>query len=146
VLKPMGELVMMVYARMSLNYLLSISVLRRLGLLVLYPSGIERTDIYGEHLRNAREVGILNYVRMANFIHRNTDGPRNPYSRVYTLREVRACFRDFRVSQWHKEFMHAPPLPVSRLPGASVLGWHLWVHLSPIEKSASLSHEPIARG
>ena len=27
----------------------------------------------------------------------------------------------------HKEFMHAPPLPVGGLPLAGVLGWHLWV-------------------
>jgi hypothetical protein len=27
--------------------------------------------------------------------------------------------------------MHAPPLPVGRLPLARWLGWHLWVHLRP---------------
>jgi hypothetical protein len=27
--------------------------------------------------------------------------------------------------------MHAPPLPVHGLPGGSVMGWHLWAHLSP---------------
>jgi hypothetical protein len=44
VLKPGGELIMMVYAKWSFNYLVSIGQLRRLGLLALYglnldPSG-----------------------------------------------------------------------------------------------------------
>ena len=44
VLKPGGELIMMVYAKWSFNYLVSIGLLRRLGLLALYglnldPSG-----------------------------------------------------------------------------------------------------------
>jgi hypothetical protein len=59
---------------------------------------------------------------------------------------VRACFRDFRVSQCHKEFKHAPPLRLSRLPGGSELGWHLWVQLSPIKENRSLGYDPVARG
>ena len=33
--------------------------------------------------------------------------------------------------------MHAPPLPVHGLPGGSVMGWHLWAHLSPVGKAAT---------
>ena len=32
----------------------------------------------------------------------------------------------------HKEFMHAPPLPVHRLPGGHLMGWHLWVEMEPM--------------
>ena len=131
VLKPGGELVVMLYAKYSLNYLLSIAVVRRLGLIALYGLKQEPGGIAGEHLANARAVGIWKYLRLNNFIHRNTDGPGNPYSKVYDLPAVKQDFSRFKVTRSYKRFMHAPPLPVSRLPLAGVLGWHLWVHLQP---------------
>jgi ubiquinone/menaquinone biosynthesis C-methylase UbiE len=131
VLRPGGELVVMLYAKRSLNYLVAISVLRRLGLLALWVSGRDPGGIYHEHLEHARRLGIWRYLRMSEFIHHNTDGPANPFSKVYTMAEVRRSFPDFRVVRGHRHFLHAPPLPVSRLPGGSVLGWHLWVHLRP---------------
>ena len=135
VLKPGGELIAMLYAKRSLNYLVSIYVLRRLGLMLLYLSGIKPKGIIGQHLENARKIGLFRYLRMENFIHRNTDGPLNPYIKVHDLDEVRKDFRDFRIVKIHKEFMHAPPLPVSRLPLAHLLGWHLWVHMEPLKKA-----------
>lgn len=131
VLKPDGQLVAMLYARWSLNYLLSIKVFRRLGLLGLYAFGRDPGGIYSQHLANAREVGIWKYLRMENFIHRNTDGPLNPYAKVYDVPAVERDFPDFRVTRAYKVFMHAPPLPVRALPLERLLGWHLWVHLSP---------------
>jgi hypothetical protein len=44
---------------------------------------------------------------------------------------VERDFPDFRIMRAYKQFMHAPPLPVAKLPMASWLGWHLWVHLRP---------------
>ena len=35
---------------------------------------------------------------MNNFIHVSTDGPFNPYSKVYSLKEVREDFPDFFVA------------------------------------------------
>jgi SAM-dependent methyltransferase len=134
VLRPTGEAVIMVYAKHSLNYLLSIAIARRLGLLAIYGlsrAGISAGGIYGVHVENAREAGILSYLRLDNFIHRNTDGPRNPYSRVFSLSDVRREFPSFQVTSAHKEFMHAPPLPVHRLRLARIAGWHLWVRLRP---------------
>lgn len=131
-LKPDGELIVMLYARWSLNYLLSISVVRRLGLLALYASGRKPGGIYGQHLANARAAGLWNYLRMKNFIHRNTDGPLNPYAKVYDLGAVRRDFPDFRIVRSYKRFMHAPPLPVRWMPLDRLLGWHLWVHLKPV--------------
>ena len=132
VLKPGGELVVMLYARWSLNYLVSICVARRLGLLALYLAGRDPGGIFGQHLANARERGLWNYLRMENFIHRNTDGPLNPYAKVYDLRAVARDFPDFRILRAYKRFMHAPPLPVGALPLERLLGWHLWVHLRPV--------------
>lgn len=129
VLKPEGRLVVMLYAKHSLNYHVSISLFRRAGLVVLYWVRPHSSGIYGQHITNAKKEGLSSYLRMKNFIHRNTDGPLNPYSKVYTQREVEKDFPLFRIRRIHKEFMHAPPLPVHHFPGSSLLGWHLWAHL-----------------
>lgn len=134
VLKPDGELIVMLYARYSLNYLLAIAVVRRLALMALYGLKLDPGGLASQHLANARSAGLWNYLRMENFLHRNTDGPGNPYSKVYDLRTVREDFPNFEVVRSYKRFMHAPPLPVSWLPLSRVLGWHLWVHLRPIGK------------
>ena len=131
VLKPDGQLIAMLYAKRSLNYLLSIFVLRRLGLLGLYGLGIKASGIYGEHLENAKKAGIRNYLSMKNFINVSTDGAFNPYSKVYALIDVRTDFPHFDVVKTERHFMHAPPLKVSWLPLASLLGWHLWVWMKP---------------
>lgn len=131
VLKPDGELIVMLYAKRSLNYLLSISILRRLGLLGMYALGMDGKGIYADHLNNARKVGISSYLSMKNFINVSTDGPLNPYSKVYDLTEVRKDFTHFDVVKAGQHFMHAPPLNVKWLPLAGLLGWHLWVWMRP---------------
>ena len=132
VLKPGGQLIAMLYARRSLNYLLSIAVLRRVAVVVLYLAGAQPGGRVGAHLANARNIGLRRYLSMSEFIHRNTDGPENPYSKIYDLATVRADFVDFDIEYFAQEFMHAPPLPVALLkPLAGVLGWHLWVYLRP---------------
>lgn len=139
VLRPGGELVIMMYARWSVNYVISIGLIRRAALLLAYliarlGVGKPGTDgsILAGHLENARKIGLLRYLRLAEFIHHNTDGPANPYSGVYDRRRIEKDFPSFRVSQAYKRFMHAPPLPLHRLPGQSLAGWHLWVHLVPV--------------
>lgn len=132
VLKPDGELIVMLYSRWSLNYLLSISVARRLGLIALHLGRTHPAGVLGQHLANARDVGLWRYLKMDHFIHKNTDGPLNPYSKVYDVKTVEKDFPRFRVIRAYKQFMHAPPFPVHWLPLERVLGWHLWVHLRPI--------------
>lgn len=129
VLKPEGELIAMLYAKRSVNYLLSISVVRRLGLIGAYLIGARGNAMVAEHIGNAKEAGLFNYLAMKNFIHRNTDGPRNPYSKVYSLSAVANDFPDFKIDRSYQCFMHAPPLSVRWMPLASTLGWHLWVHM-----------------
>jgi SAM-dependent methyltransferase len=132
VLKSSGQLVAMLYARRSLNYLLSIAVLRRLALVALYLAGAHPDSTVGAHLANARKMGLRRYLSMSQFIHRNTDGPENPYSKVYDPATVRGDFADFDIGYIAQEFMHAPPLPVALLkPFAGLVGWHLWVYLRP---------------
>jgi SAM-dependent methyltransferase len=130
VLKPGGQLVAMVYARRSLNYLFAISIVRRLAIAILFLSRRQGIGLIGGHLANARRIGLRRYLRMSNFIHANTDGPLNPYSKVYDTAVLENDFPAFQLVNSQKEFMHAPPLPVSWLkPFAPILGWHLWVNL-----------------
>jgi ubiquinone/menaquinone biosynthesis C-methylase UbiE len=137
VLKPGGRLIAMLYARRSLNYTVAISIVRRMAIVVLYAVGAQPGGIVGGHLANARRQGLWRYLKMSNFIHRNTDGPENPYSKVYDLATVRADFPDFQVERSYQDFMHAPPLPVPHFkPLAGILGWHLWVHLVPRKGNA----------
>lgn len=131
VLKPDGKLIVMLYAKWSLNYLLSIAIARRAGLAAMYGLGIKANGIYGDHLANAKRVGLREYLRIKNFINVSTDGPFNPYSKVYGRSEIEGDFVDFDVVETHKEFMHAPPLPVRWLPLAGLMGWHLWATLTP---------------
>lgn len=142
VLRPGGKLVVMLYARWSVNYLLSIALVRRAALLAAYPlvrSGLlcGSRSLLHAHVDNARRHGLYRYLRMDTFIHHNTDGPHNPFSRVYDVRRVRRDFPDFEVRRAEKWFMHAPPFPVHGMIGQRALGWHLWVHMAPIPRSVS---------
>ena len=147
VLRPGGELVIMVYARWSLNYLVSIALIRRAALLgahTLARIGMVEPDpargTLAAHLDNAKKIGLSRYLHLDEFVHHNTDGPANPYAVVYDRRRVERDFPSFRITRMYKRFMHAPPLPIHRLPGETLMGWHLWVHLEPrddLEQSAA---------
>jgi SAM-dependent methyltransferase len=137
VLRPGGELVIMMYARWSLNYLVSIGLIRRAALLVAFPfartailKSDSRSTLTG-HLENAGKIGLFRYLRLGEFVHHNTDGPENPYALVYDRRRLEQHFPSFRIARTYKRFMHAPPLPIHGLPGESLMGWHLWAHLKP---------------
>lgn len=133
VLKPDGELVAMLYSKWSLNYLLAIGVVRRVGLLGLKLIRFDPGGIYSQHLKNINKTGVRKYLQMKNFIHLNTDGPMNPYSKVYDEALIKKDFTDFEIVKTYKRFMHAPPLKVGWLPLEKLLGWHLWAHLKPIK-------------
>lgn len=138
VLRPDGRLVVMLYARHSLNYWFSIAVLRRLALVAAWAlrrgplRNVPVGALLEAHLDNVHREGLSRYLRLGRFLHASTDGPRNPYSQVYDLRRVRRDFPLFSVVWARKYFMHAPPLPVHRLPGSRLVGWHLWVELRPL--------------
>src|SRR5579875_3140448 len=135
VLKPGGQLIAMLYARESLNYQVSIRLLRRAALLAAYPLRrtriVGRSTVLGHHLAHAEAIGLRRYLDLETFTHRNTDGPRNPFARVYSRSDVVRDFPDFVITDASQHYLHAPPLPVHRLPGAHRLGWHLWVTLAP---------------
>jgi SAM-dependent methyltransferase len=131
VLKPGGTLVAMLYARRSLNFQVSIRVVRRAVLAAAYPlrNVLPFKGMLREHLDNAQRVGLRDYLDLETFTHRNTDGPLNPFARVYSPREVVRDFPDFELTEAFQRYMHAPPLPVHGLRGGDRFGWHLWVTL-----------------
>lgn len=144
VLRPGGELIIMMYARWSLNYLVSIALVRRAMLLAAFPlakAGIVKSDREGGklsgHLDNAMKIGLVRYLRLKEFTHHNTDGPSNPYALVYDRRRIAEDFPSFKITRTYKRYMHAPPMPVHGLPGQTLLGWHLWAHLEPLGKTAA---------
>jgi SAM-dependent methyltransferase len=131
VLKPGGTLVAMLYARKSLNFQVSIRVVRRAVLAAAYPvrNVLPVKGMLRQHLDNAERVGLKSYLDIETFTHRNTDGPLNPFARVYSPREVERDFPGFELVDTFQRYMHAPPLPVHGMPFSDRLGWHLWVTL-----------------
>ncbi len=139
VLKPQGTLAIMLYHKNSLNYRLSINIIRRILMIELYMIaklsgrvGISNPILCG-HLENADRFGLLNYLKNPLFMMCNTDGPCNPYSKVYDLAEIAADFPEFRVRESRVHFLNERHLPVLKLfPKrmrdllASKYGWHLW--------------------
>jgi SAM-dependent methyltransferase len=129
VLRPGGRLVIMMYAKHSLNYWVSIALVRRLGLLAMRALRIEGSGIYRRHYELSQQIGLRRYLRLGNFIHRSTDGPDNVYSKVYTRKLLQRDFPQFEVGKTFKRFLYAPPLPIANLSSGSILGWHLWAEL-----------------
>jgi SAM-dependent methyltransferase len=131
VLKPGGTLVAMLYARKSLNFQFSIRFVRRAVLATAYPLRrvLPFKGILRQHLDNAEQMGLRSYLDVETFTHRNTDGPLNPFARVYSPAEVERDFPDFELAESFQRYMHAPPLPVHGLPYGDRFGWHLWVTL-----------------
>ena len=139
VLKPNGKLIIMLYHKTSLNYWLSIAFIRRLSLLLLIIFNnlkifkLNANSIFNHHISNSKKIGFFKYFRMSNFIHANTDGPKNPYSKAYTISTLCSDFSSFSLYKSKVHFLnerHFPGiklLPLKfRLLLASKFGWHLW--------------------
>ncbi len=131
VLRDDGRLIVMLYARNSLNYHVAIKYIRRIGLALICLLPFPVSGIYAKHKKYARDAGLREYLRIANFIHKSTDGPDNPYTKVYDQKTIKEDFADFEIVRTFKVWVHAPPLPVHWLPGEGLLGWHLWAELAP---------------
>jgi len=74
---------------------------------------------------------------MDRFIHHNTDGPFNPFSRVYTVDLVRRDFSQFHLEKSKVHFLNERHFPgIKLLPRFFVkylsrkFGWHLWTFMS----------------
>jgi|ERR1700686_2391780 len=144
VLKPGGRAIVMLYHRGSYNYRVGIRILRRAGARWLKSeSGIRIIHrLTGEPVESLREhAGLLpdssnGYLAADEFLSQSTDGAGNPLARVYSRREARELFKDFREVELRAYFLNKRFIPLigSLLPRsvesvlASRWGWHLWIY------------------
>ena len=144
VLKPEGRAIVMLYHRDSYNYRVGIRILRRAGSRLLKSeSGIklvhrltgEPLDSLHEHARIVK-ASTNGYLSSNEFLSQSTDGAGNPLARVYSRREARQLFKDFREVKLRAYFLNKRFVPVigNLLPLTieSTLalrwGWHLWIY------------------
>jgi ubiquinone/menaquinone biosynthesis C-methylase UbiE len=141
VLQPGGEVLAMLYNRRSINYAVEIKILRRLGLQLLrMPYAVEALAGLGlprAKLERHRQLARASF-RMSDdeWLSRNTDGPDNPYSRVYDEAEAAALFAGFHVERqqvFYFNHEHWGPIGQALPPKALAAlgrrwGWHRMVH------------------
>lgn len=143
ILKPGGEIHLMLYHKSSFNYWVSIGILRRFGaLLLMLPGGIslasrltkEAPDRLAVHKKRFERQGF-GYLFGPNWLNRNTDGPNNPLARAYSRKSaisLLAGFTDFRFEVTNLNRRHLPvigpmlPASVERDLAARI-GWHLHI-------------------
>jgi SAM-dependent methyltransferase len=137
VLKPGGELVIMLYNKPSINYQVEIRRMRKWGLgviglpgmvSVLSKLGLPKAKLQ-RHLELHKASGKMSDEE---WLSRNTDGPDNPYSRVYDEKETAELLRDFKVIRQDVKFFdyrHWGPLGKLTPQGmrrslGNKWGWH----------------------
>jgi SAM-dependent methyltransferase len=144
VLKPGGRAIVMLYHRGSYNYRVGIRILRRVGAgLLKSETGIRVVHrLTGEPVDSLREhAGLLRgktngHISSDEFLSQSTDGAGSPLARVYSRREARELFKDFRKVELRAYFLNKRFIPLigKLLPRslesalASRWGWHLWVY------------------
>ncbi|MGH8638668.1 MAG: class I SAM-dependent methyltransferase [Burkholderiales bacterium] len=102
VLRPGGALLVMLYNRASINYIVEIMFLRKLGARILSTPGaiavLARMGLPRQKLLRHAELNRQR-KRMSDeeWLSRNTDGPDNPYSRVYGAAEAAGLLAAFRI-------------------------------------------------
>jgi len=142
VLKTDGRAVVMLYHRGSYNYRVGIRVLRRAGARLLQSGrGIKLVhNLTGEPVESLQEHAKLTSTNGSfsadELLNQSTDGAGNPLARVYSRREVRELFRDFREVELRAYFLNKRFIPLlgNLLPRsieaalASRWGWHLWIY------------------
>jgi SAM-dependent methyltransferase len=141
VLKPGGELLIMVYNRSSINYRVEIRILRKLFLRLLVLPGM--TGLFAalgfprEKLARHRVLYLTSKsMSEQEWLSRNTDGPDNPYSQVYDKHEAERLLGKFEVLSnevYFFDYRHwgllgrAMPKFVTHALGRR-WGWHRVVH------------------
>jgi len=144
VLSPGGRAVIMLYYRDSFNYYVNLGIVRRLRAHLLRSElGIKLSRaIFGETEQDLRRHAELiredpgSYLKMQNLLNRNTDGPDNPLSQVFSKPSAQQMFRQFKNVKTEVMFWNPNWLPVigKLLPQsiedrlASHWGWHLWIY------------------
>jgi len=142
VLKPGGEVLVMLYNKTSINYYVEIMFIRKVALkLLLMPAILRllvRIGFPGDKLKRHVELYRSSESPTAQeWLSRNTDGPDNPYSRVYSENEAAALFNQFHLIDNEVHFFDQThwgvignliPDSVRRWIGRK-WGWHRIVHV-----------------
>ena len=103
VLSPGGRAEIMLYYRDSFNYYVNLGIVRRLRAYLLRTElGIKLSRaIFGETEQDLRRHAELiredpgSYAEMQNLLNRNTDGPDNPLSQVFSRASAQRMFWQF---------------------------------------------------
>jgi hypothetical protein len=133
----------MLYYRDSFNYHLNLRMVRR------WRAHLLRTEldiklagtIFGEAEKDLRRHGELmcqdrgSYLEMQNVLNRNTDGPDNPLSQVFSKASAQQMFWQFNNVKTEVMFWNPNWLPcIGKLLSRSIeswlashWGWHLWL-------------------
>jgi ubiquinone/menaquinone biosynthesis C-methylase UbiE len=144
VLRPGGEAVVMLYHRDSLNYRVTIMLVRRLLALALLAPGAasvisrlvgEDEEVLEGHRELLRRHRLHYLTDRQLFLSNNTDGPGNPLSKVYSRSEARRLFASFGEVQIAVRYLNLRLLPGGERVAATVfgrrlarrIGWHLYV-------------------
>lgn len=151
VLSPGGRAAVMLYHRNSFNFHVNVRVLRRLRIPLLKSKlGIKLTArIWNESAQDLQRHATLlrqdpEYSRLPNMLNRNTDGPDNPLSQVFSKAEARRMFGQFANVKTEVMFWNPRWLPFigTLLPQSvrdrleSACGWHLWIYAQKHEKDS----------
>lgn len=143
VLAPGGRAIIMLYYRNSFNYQINLRIVRRLrarllksrlGFRVARKIGHEQMDELQRHAELIRQDPHA--LDMQNVLNRNTDGPDNPLSQVFSRESARRLFWQFneittKVMFWNPNWLPGigKLLPAALEKGlASRWGWHLWIY------------------
>jgi ubiquinone/menaquinone biosynthesis C-methylase UbiE len=144
VLGPGGRAKIMLYYRDSFNYQVNLRVVRRLRAQMLRTqAGLKVAKMIWhepeEELKRHAELikqDPGSYLDMQNMLNRNTDGPDNPLSQVFSRESAAEMFGQFQNVKTEVMFWNPNWLPgVGKLLPhaieeklASRWGWHLWIH------------------
>jgi ubiquinone/menaquinone biosynthesis C-methylase UbiE len=144
VLSPGGRAVVMLYYRDSFNYHVNLGMVRRLRAHLLRTElGIRLArTIWRETDKDLRRHAELirqnpgSYLEMQNMLNRNTDGPDNPLSQVFSKASAQRMFWQFKNVKTEIMFWSPNWLPgIGKLLPHSVedrlashWGWHLWIY------------------
>ncbi|MEO0227066.1 MAG: class I SAM-dependent methyltransferase [candidate division WOR-3 bacterium] len=137
VLKPDGEIIIMLYHKNSLNYYFRIMIVLRMIVLIyiifrpILTKKLKKRWLE-EHYQNFIKIG-KNYFRPSEFLNHATDGVECPIARAYTKDDVKKLFDQFgdlkfRVAHLPlRKYTKLAPFWFERLL-AKRFGWYLFVY------------------
>ncbi len=157
VLAPGGRAVIMLYYQDSCNYHVNLRIVRRLRAHLLKTDlGIKLArKIWREPEEELRRHAELlrqdpgAYLDMQNMLNRNTDGPDNPLSQVFSRVSATGLFWQFENVRTEVMFWNPNWLPgIGKLVPkaieewlASRWGWHLWIY--GLKSTLEFAAEPV---